>query len=561
MIMTGAEIIVKLLEDEGIKTVTGIPGGANLPLYNALHKSKIIHILARHEQGAGFISQGMARSTGRPAVTLATSGPGATNLITAIADAYLDSVPLVAITGQVPLSLMGTDAFQEVDTHGLTLPVTKHNFLVRKISELPDIIPLALHIAAGGRPGPVVVDVPKDIQQEKMEIHSWIEPEKRKQDFRVDPGTILSVAKKINSARRPVLSVGGGVISSGASSFLRELSHKNSIPVSTTLMGLGSFPSDDPLNIGMLGMHGERFTNMLINDADLLLACGVRFGDRTTGKIEEFCSHGDVIHIDIDRSEIDKIKKANLSVVGDISSVLERLIPHVKENRRMKWLSHLAGLKQRYNHDNNMSQDIRHPKQIIKEINSLLDPGAIVTTDVGQHQMWVAQSYRFKNPRTFLTSGGLGTMGFGLPAAIGAAIANPEKQVVCFSGDGSILMNIQELATLADYELNVKIIIMNNNQLGLVRQQQEMFYEGNFIATSFKTNPDFAAIGREFGIRSHNLENVRDSWGVLSEALRDKGPVLINIPISNELNVTPIVPPGSANIHMIGGETNEQNGY
>lgn len=561
MKLTGAEIIVKLLEDEGIKTVTGIPGGANLPLYNALYKSRIIHILARHEQGAGFISQGMARSTGRPAVTLATSGPGATNLLTAIADACLDSVPLIAITGQVPLSLIGTDAFQEVDTHGLTLPITKHNFLIRNISELLDVVPQAFYIATGGRPGPVVIDVPKDIQQEKLDITGWKTPERKSVNSEVNTKQIISIAKKVNSSRRPVLYVGGGIISSGASSLLKELSHKNTIPVSTTLMGLGSFPSDDPLNIGMLGMHGELYTNMLVNDADLLLACGVRFGDRTTGKIEEFCSHGDIIHIDIDRSEIDKIKKANLSIVGDISHVLERVIPHIRKNRRIKWFSHIAGLKQKYSQEKNMPLDIHHPKNIIKNMSNILDPDAIVTTDVGQHQMWVAQSYRFRNPRTFLTSGGLGTMGFGLPAAIGASIANPEKQVVCFSGDGSILMNIQELATLADYNLNVKIIIMNNNQLGLVRQQQEMFYERNFIATSFKTNPDFTAIGREFGIKSYNLENIRDSWGLLLETLKEKGPVLINIPISNELNVTPMVPPGSANIQMIGGEINEQNSY
>jgi acetolactate synthase-1/2/3 large subunit len=561
MILTGAEIIVKLLEDEGIKTVTGIPGGATLPLYNALHKSNIIHVLARHEQGAGFISQGMARSTGKPAVTLATSGPGATNLITAIADAYLDSVPLIAITGQVPLSLMGTDAFQEVDTYGLTLPITKHNFLIRNISELMDAIPLSFHLATSGRPGPVVIDVPKNIQQEKMEVDIWKKPEIETESYKVDNEEILSVAEKINSARRPVLYVGGGVISSGASSLLRELSHKNSIPVSTTLMGLGSFPSDDPLNTGMLGMHGERYTNMLINDADLLLACGVRFGDRTTGKIEEFCSHGDIIQIDIDRSEIDKIKKTNLSIMGDISHVLERLIPHVKTNRRVEWLSHLAGLRQQYQHEKKTSQGIWHPKNIIREMSYLMDPDTIITTDVGQHQMWVAQAYRFKNPRTFLTSGGLGTMGFGLPAAIGASIANPEKQVVCFSGDGSILMNIQELATLADYNLNVKIVIMNNSQLGLVRQQQEFFYEKNYIATSFKTSPDFAAIGKEFGIKSYNLEKQRDPVEFLSEVLLEQGPVLINIPISSELNVTPMVPPGSANIHMIGGETDEQKSY
>jgi acetolactate synthase-1/2/3 large subunit len=311
----------------------------------------------------------------------------------------------------------------------------------------------------------------------------------------------------------------------------------------------------------MLGMHGERYTNMLINDADLLLACGVRFGDRTTGKIEEFCSHGDIIQIDIDRSEIDKIKKTNLSIMGDISHVLERLIPHVKTNRRVEWLSHLAGLRQQYQHEKKNSQGIWHPKNIIREMSYLMGPDTIITTDVGQHQMWVAQAYRFKKPRTFLTSGGLGTMGFGLPAAIGASIANPEKQVVCFSGDGSILMNIQELATLADYNLNVKIVIMNNSQLGLVRQQQEFFYEKNYIATSFKTSPDFAAIGKEFGIKSYNLEKQRDPVEFLSEVLSEQGPVLINIPISSELNVTPMVPPGSANIHMIGGETDEQKSY
>lgn len=549
----GAEIIIKLLERQGIKMISGIPGGANLPIYDALYKSKIQHILARHEQGAGFIAHGIARSTGHTAVCFATSGPGATNLLTAIADAKLDSIPIIAITGQVPTSLIGTDAFQEVDTYGMTLPITKHNFLVRNAGELLDVIPEAFKIAGSGRPGPVLIDIPKDVQIEEIEFDKW--PDQKKNDDLpdIDISDIEQAAGMINKAKRPLLYIGGGIIHSNASDLLCELAKKNSIPVTSTLMGIGSSPSDDPLYLGMIGMHGARYTNFILNETDLLLAFGVRFDDRATGKVAEFCSHASIIHIDIDKSEINKIKKTNFSIIGDIGSVLKQMIPFINSDNRLDWISHIEKTKADYPFCMSENKDPLYPINLINSISKLVSPDTIITTDVGQHQMWTAQAYPFHYPRTLLTSGGLGTMGFGVPAAIGAALANPDKRVICISGDGSFLMNIQELATLSDLNLNITIIIMNNRHLGLVRQQQEFFYKKNYIATKFKSNPDFANIGRSFGIRSYNLNEKDDTITILSESLSMPGPCIVNAPIHYAENVTPMVKPCAANHEMIGG--------
>lgn len=554
--LTGAQIVVKCLEKHGIETIAGIPGGANLPLYDALAQSSIHHVLARHEQGAGFIAQGMARSTGKAAVCFATSGPGAVNLLTAIADARADSVPVIAITGQVPTGMMGTDAFQEVDIYGMALPVTKHSFMVRNAGDLPHIMNEAFLIAMSGRPGPVLIDIPKNVQQQSASV-IIPEPYGIPAPEPCDEQTIDRIARMIDSAERPLIYAGGGVIAADGTDMLAVLARKNSIPVALSLMGLGAFPPDDPLFLGMLGMHGDRSTNLLMEEADLLLAVGVRFDDRATGKVREFCRHASIVHIDIDHSEIDKIKQSNLSLIGDARTALSMIFERVKFRGRDQWTSLIALMKKKYPGIRQQFHEENHPLGIIRNAGAFMDSDAIITTDVGQHQMWTAQMYPFRSPRTLLTSGGLGTMGFGLPAAIGAALANPGRNVLCVSGDGSILMNLQELATLSDLNLNVKLLIMNNRQLGMVRQQQAMFYNNNFFASQFISKPDFAAIARAFGIRGIDLTESADPISLLSHALDAPGPCVINVPVTENYDVLPIVPPGAANAEMIGGELYE----
>ncbi len=553
---TGAEIITTLLERQGVGTVAGIPGGANLPLYDALRHSSIRHVLARHEQGAGFIAQGMARITGKAGVCLGTSGPGSTNLLTAIADAKLDSVPLVAITGQVPTGLIGTDAFQEVDTYGLTLPITKHNFLVHRTSDLLTVIPEAFRIAETGRPGPVVVDVPKDVQTESLEFDAWPQPATPLVANRsvCEPGQMDRLVEMIHRSTKPVLYIGGGVIASGADELLGEFARKNAIPVVSTLSGLGAFPADDPLYLGMLGMHGARHTNTIVNQADLLLAFGVRFDDRATGRVDAFCSHASIVHVDIDHSEINKIKQATLSIVSDVGVVLRELISRVRSDRRSRWNRQIEKIKLQYPSAAGSVADFFHPHTFIKQLARLVRADTVITTDVGQHQMWIAQSFPFTKPRTLLTSGGLGTMGFGVPAAIGAALAKPDSRVVCVSGDGSLLMNIQELATLADLDLDITIIVMNNHHLGLVRQQQELFYGGRYFASRFSSKTDFITIAAGFGIAGFDLTTSSDPKQSLHRSLTGKGPCIVNIPVDYAENVYPMVPPGGANHEMIESE-------
>lgn len=553
MELSGAEIIIKLLENQGIKVVAGIPGGSNLPIYSALHKSSIRHILARHEQGAGFICHGIARTTGRASVCFATSGPGVTNLLTAIADAKLDSIPIVAITGQVPYEAMGTDSFQEVDTYGLTVPITKHNFLVRSAKELLDVIPKAFKIAEEGRPGPVVVDVPKDVQNEKIEFKLSENIDNTAKKNNLDISQIQKIAKAISKSKKPVMIIGGGITNSNSGDLVKAIAQKNDIPVASTLMGIGTFPPDDKRYIGMLGMHGASYTNLIINEADLILVFGARFDDRATGNISKFCPNASIIHVDIDAAEIDKLRKSKYSITGDVKDVLTELNKFIDNNKREKWFSYIDEMKKKhpfYNPD--LNDDMKNPINLIKTINKLLDDDTIITTDVGQHQMWTAQYYKFKHPRTLITSGGLGTMGFGLPAAIGAAIANPYKKVVCISGDGSILMNIQELATLQELNLNVTVIVFNNGYLGLVRQQQELFYNKEYIATKFNSKHKFPAIAEGFGIKGYSL-NCKNSLNVLEEALKKTGPCLIDAPIYEFQNVLPMVPPGGGNCEMVGG--------
>jgi len=549
---TGANLLRILLERQGIRTLPGIPGGAILPFYDALHGSAIRHVLARHEQGAGFIAQGMARVTGRAAACLATSGPGATNLLTAIADARLDSIPLVAITGQVSQPLIGTDAFQEVDTYGLTLPITKHNFLVRSAAELLEVVPLAFQLAESGRPGPVAIDVPKDVQNATIEVGALPEPGKRQPLAPCPDEPIDTLAHLLANAQRPVLYLGGGVIASNASTLARALAHRASAPVVSTLMALGVIPPDDPLYMGMLGMHGTQGTNFLLEEADLVLAIGARFDDRATGKVAEFCPRATIAHIDIDPAEIGKIKTAFLGLVGDAADILRRLLDILPPQARPAWRARAAELRAAFPLAHPpRSEDPLHPVNLCRFLGEQLPADAIITTDVGQHQMWVAQAYPFRQPRTLLTSGGLGTMGFGLPAAIGAALAAPGRRVACVTGDGSILMNIQELATLAEENLPVAVLIFNNAHLGLVRQQQELFYQQRYEASRFQTNPDFAAIARGFGVRGVRIDPTADPLAQLTAALAGDGPCVIDIPIHTTANVYPMVPPGAANRHMM----------
>ncbi len=550
---TGATLLRTLIERQGIETLSGMPGGAILPFYDALHGSRIRHILGRHEQGSGFIAQGMARATGRAAVCVATSGPGATNLLTAIADARLDSVPLVAITGQVPQVLIGTDAFQEVDTYGLTVPITKHNFLVRSAEELLEVVPLAFQIAESGRPGPVLVDIPKDVLNAKIAVDVLPEPGRAIAAARCPDAAVAELANLLVSAQRPVLYLGGGVIGAGASELARTLAHRLNAPVVATLMALGAMDSRDPLFMGMLGMHGGKGTNLLLHEADFLLAIGARFDDRATGKAAEFCPHATIAHIDIDRSEIGKIKSTTLGLTGDAGDILRRLLAQLPDApQRPAWRKRALDLRAAHPlHCPPAAEDPLHPLNVIRTLGEELPENTIVTTDVGQHQMWVAQAYPFRRPRTLLTSGGLGTMGFGLPAAIGAALAAPESRVLCVTGDGSILMNIQELATLAELDLPVAIVVLNNDHLGLVRQQQELFYGQRYEASRFGSAPDFAAVARAFGIRGVRLDPTGDPLSQLRSALALPGPCLIDVPIADNMNVYPMVPPGAANHQTI----------
>lgn len=556
MKMRGAELICRLLERQGIECVAGIPGGANLPLYDALYDSEIRHILARHEQGAGFIAQGMARVTGKAAVCLATSGPGATNLLTAIADARMDSVPVVAITGQVASTLIGTDAFQEVDTYGLTCPITKHNYLVRSAAELLEVIPEAFELAQSGRPGPVVVDVPKNVQLAEVEFAEYPEPGVAAEPSSCAPELIEHLAELIRRSSRPVLYMGGGVIASNAGALVRQLAQRISAPVTSTLMGLGAVPCDDPLYLGMLGMHGAKSTNLILEEADLLVAIGARFDDRAVGQAAEFCKHADIAHIDIDPSEIDKIKTTNVSIVGDAGMALRQLLSIIEPQERADWLWRVQELKASFPL---REPSPEHPLGLCRLLGEWLDEDVVIATDVGQHQMWTAQGYPFRKPRRWLTSGGLGTMGFGLPAAIGAALALPDRRVVCISGDGSLLMNLQELATLAELNLDVTVVLMNNAHLGLVRQQQELFYNQRYHAVRFQTKPDFASIARGFGVQACDLANSNHLLDDLRTALKKQGPALINVPIHCRENVYPMVPPGASNCNMIEGEASAES--
>ncbi|MBE3513556.1 acetolactate synthase large subunit [Enterobacter cloacae complex sp. I2] len=548
---TGAQLIVHLLERQGITTVAGIPGGTVLPLYDALSQStQIRHVLARHEQGAGFIAQGMARTQGKPAVCMACSGPGATNLVTAIADARLDSIPLICITGQVPSSMIGTDAFQEVDTYGISIPITKHNYLVRDISELPQVISDAFRIAQSGRPGPVWIDIPKDVQTAEIEIDVLPAPGERAPAPEFSAESVRDAAAMINAAKRPVLYLGGGAIN--AADEIRAFAEKASLPTTMTLMALGMLPKAHPLSLGMLGMHGARSTNYILQEADLLIVMGARFDDRAIGKTEEFCPNAKIIHVDIDRAELGKIKQPHVAIQGDVADVLAQLIPQTDAADRADWRQLVADLQREFPGAIPTEGDPLSHYGLINAVAACVDDSAIITTDVGQHQMWTAQAYPLNRPRQWLTSGGLGTMGFGLPAAVGAALANPDRKVICFSGDGSLMMNIQEMATAAENQLDVKIILMNNEALGLVHQQQSLFYKQGVFAATYPGMINFMQIAAGFGLHTCDLNAEDDAHAALQEAIARPGPALIHVRIDAQQKVYPMVPPGAANTEMVG---------
>jgi acetolactate synthase-1/2/3 large subunit len=549
---SGAQIIVETIWREGVEVVWGIPGGSNLPLYDALYGSTLRHVLARHEQGAGFMAQGWARSTGKAGVCFATSGPGATNLLTALADAKLDSIPIVAITGQVPRSLLGTDAFQEVDTYGMSLPVVKHSYLVRSGRELLAVMPEAFRIAASGRQGPVLVDVPKDVQLEQVEFDSWPEPSVADPPLRPDAKELERASAMLAEAKRPLLYFGGGVVAAGAHEELAALSRKAAIPAASTLMGLGCLAPDHPLYLGMIGMHGSRAVNALVEEADLLIAVGARFDDRATGDPRRFARGARLIHIDADDAEINKIRAADCRLRADAKVVLGALAALAPARAGSPWAERARSLIA----SSSLAEprQASHPRALIREIARVAGGEAILATDVGQHQMWAAQAYPASRPRSFLSSGGLGTMGFGLPAAIGAAMANPGRRAVCVTGDGSLLMNIQELATLAELDLDVSVIVFDNGGLGLVRQQQELFYGGRFSASRFGSRLDFAAIARGFGIEAEGEVEAGSAGAALERALRGRGPRFLSLKLRAEDKVLPMVPPGAPNTQAIAEE-------
>ena len=556
-IMTGSKIILESLIREGVDTIFGYPGGAVLNIYDELfnYKDKIKHVLVRHEQGAAHAADGYARASGKVGVVLVTSGPGATNTITGIATAYMDSVPIVILTGQVPTNLIGNDAFQEADTVGITRPCTKHNYLVKDIKDLARTIKEAFYIASTGRQGPVLIDIPKDITSSVYEFDypEAVELRGYNPTYFGHHVQLSKVVKELLNAKRPLLYVGGGVISSNASAELKELAELLDLPVTSTLMGLGGFPSEHSLFFGMLGMHGTYAANMAISNADFIIAIGARFDDRVTGKVEEFGRNAKFAHIDIDPSSIGKNVKIEIPVVGDVKSVLNSLLEMLSAKSkeisstqydRLKWLEEINIWKYEHPLSYKMN-DVIKPQYVIEKIYELTGGSAIISTEVGQNQMWAAQFYKFNSPRTFLTSGGLGTMGYGFPAAIGAQIACPDKVVFDIAGDGSIQMNIQELATAVQYNLPVKIAIVNNNFLGMIRQWQELFYKKRYSFSEMNVNPDFVKLAEAYGAVGLRATKPNEVEDVLKKALSIKKPVIMDFVVAPEENVYPIVAPGA----------------
>ena len=557
MKLTGAQIVVECLKREDVRVIFGIPGGVIMPLYDVLYSEHSIkHILTRHEQGAAHAADGYARATGKVGVCIATSGPGATNLVTGLANAHLDSIPLVAFTGQVPTSLIGTDAFQEVDISGITLPITKNSYVARDVKDLARIVQEAFFIARTGRPGPVLIDFPKDIQlaQTEFKYPESVSLNGYKPTFSGNVKQIKAAAQEIKNAKKPVIYAGGGVISSNASSELRDLALKTNIPVTTTLMGLGSFPEAHSLSLGMLGMHGTPCANYAMSDADLIIALGVRFDDRITGKLDEFALKAKIIHIDIDPAEVGKNILVDIPIIGDIKNILEKLNKYILKKKETEWLEKIKDWKRKYPLKYCRNNGELKPQYIIEAINKITKGGTIIVTDVGQHQMWAALYYRYTEPRSFISSGGLGTMGYGFPAALGAKMGCPEKTVICISGDGSFQMNQQEIATVINNNLAIIVIIMNNGYLGMVRQWQELFFDKRYAETTLNGNPDFVKLVEAYGGTGIRVTKKQELYPALEKALSLDKFVLIDCLIPKEENVFPMVAPGSPISKMIGVE-------
>jgi acetolactate synthase-1/2/3 large subunit len=556
--MNGAQILLECLAKEEVDCFFGYPGGVTLPLYDALYDHPIKHILVRHEENACFAAEGYARATGKVGVCCATSGPGATNLITGLVDSMMDSIPIVAITGQVSSHLIGSDAFQEADTFGITRPCTKHNYMVQRLEDLPRIIHEAFYLAATGRPGPVLVDIPKDIFQAKGEYIpvSSIHLPGYKIPTEGHAGQIRRAAQMISESERPLVYAGGGIIAADACAELRQLVDGQQLPAVTTLMGLGALPADNPHYISMPGMHGSYAANMAMSDADLLIALGVRFDDRVTGKLAAFAPNAKVIHVDIDPAEVGKIRIPEIPIVGDVKRVLQKLNKVLLEfapKPRTAWTNQINTWKREHPYDSPRVPGEIKPQHLISEIDRLSGGQAIVTTDVGQHQMWSAQLIRFNEPRLWINSGGLGAMGFGLPAAIGAQFARPDKLVFSIVGDGGFQMSIPELATIASYGLPIKIIVMNNGHLGMVRQWQELFYQNRLSQVKLDCFPDAALLAAAYGFKGSTVSDPKDLASALDIAIKEEGPYLLNVHVTSFENVYPMVPAGGAINQMVLG--------
>ncbi len=552
---TGSQILLDALKEEKVEYIFGLPGGAVIPLFDHIMDSDIKFILARHEQGAGHAADGYARATGKVGVCIVTSGPGATNLTTAIATANMDSVPLVAITGQVKTDLIGNDAFQEADVTGITRPISKHNYLVKDIKDLGRIVKEAFYIASTGRPGAVVIDLPVDVTTNTWdgEIPEKVSLQGYKPVYEGNLRQIKIAAEAINRAKRPVIYAGGGVISSNSSELLIELARKANLPVNTTLLAMGAFPEDNDLSLGMLGMHGTAYANYAVHESDLLIAVGARFDDRITGKVETFAPDAVVIHIDIDPTSISKNKKVDIPVVGDAKKILTELIKYVNYVEREEWFENILEWKRKYPLSYKDSSDEIKPQYVVQQICEVTKDKAIITTEVGQHQMWAAQFYTYTKPRSFLSSGGLGTMGFGFPAALGAKLGCPDKIVIDIAGDGSFQMNIQELSTAVNYNLSVIVAILNNGFLGMVRQWQELFYNKRYSQTRLMGSPDFVKVAEGYGATGFLVERKKDVRPVIEQAISVGGPVIIDFRVTPEENVFPMIPAGGAVHQMIGG--------
>lgn len=548
--MKGAELVLKVLKQQGVDTIFGYPGGAIMPIYDAIYHSTVKHYLCRHEQGGAFSAIGYARASGKVGVCLATSGPGATNLITSLADALLDSVPLVAITGQVSQAVMGTDAFQEVDVLGLSLGVTKHSFMVRDVNELAHTLQEAFRLAQSGRPGPVLVDIPKDIQLAEVSEPEW--PTLPTARLATSLANAAKARQLIAQAKKPIAYIGGGVQMADALPQLQAFLAESEMPSVTTLKGMGSVARANPHYLGMLGMHGTQAANLAVQQSDLLICLGARFDDRVTGKLDKFAPHAKVIHVDIDPAEINKVRFADCALLGDMKQILPAIST---ATQCADWLAHCQQLKQQYGWRYDHPGERIFAPLMLKQLSERMPDNSVVCCDVGQHQMWVAQHMRFNSPRNHLSSGGLGTMGFGLPAAIGAKLARPQDTVIAVSGDGSFMMNVQELGTIKRFRLPVKIVIIDNQRLGMVKQWQQLFFNERYSETDLSDNPDFVALAAAFAIPGHTITRKDEVASALEAMFSWPGPYLLHVRIDEKDNVWPLVPPGAANEDML-TETN-----